>query len=551
MLGRTHVLPLVTPSCLALALAFLSAVAGLKSPAQSYKVTNIVSDGSVPATSTDANFINPWGISASGTWWINTQGTGFSYVVPSTGTIAFKVIVPSASGGTTATGSPTGSVTTAGATGMILPNGTKASFLFSTLDGTISGWNSKLGTANALSQIAINNSAAGASYPGLAILNTATASYILAPNFNSASIEVYDSTFKSTTLAGTFTDPSLPANYAPYPIHILNNQVFVAYAQRTTAKPYSPLDGPGHGVVSIFDATGKFVSRAVTGGNLNSPWGVAFAPANFGIFSNDLLVANEGDGLINAYDPKTFAYIGQLMDSTGKSFVYEGLWELLTGGTTVGGTTSVSGGDTSTVYFTAGLHNEVHGLFAAISNTTTTGAAPAFGFTSASSVATVTAGSSVDTALSLTPVNGFSGTVTLSCTGLPVGATCNFAPAQITATPTAATAATVTISTSKGTASLSRLRGTPFLAGFTPLLLLPVSIFFAWRLARTRRSFAPFARLSAMLLSGLLVGATLIGCGNNYGLSKIAPTPAGQFPVVVTATAGTITQQTTISLTVQ
>src|SRR5579871_1716048 len=109
-----------------------------------YKVTNLISDGSVPANVTDAGFINPWAISTSSTWWISTANTGFNYVVASTptaGTINFKVVVPpgSATTGTTS-GLPAGSVTTAGASGMILPNGTKASFIFSTLDGTISGW---------------------------------------------------------------------------------------------------------------------------------------------------------------------------------------------------------------------------------------------------------------------------------------------------------------------------------------------------------------------------------------------------------------------------
>jgi hypothetical protein len=141
-----------------------------------YKVTNILSDGSVPATLTDSNFINPWAISDSGTWWISTAGTGYNYVVSTVPAIAFKVIVPAAAAPNTANGFPAGSATTAGAVGMILPNATKASFLFSTLDGSISGWNSKLGTANALSQVVINNSSTDASYPGLAIINTGTAS---------------------------------------------------------------------------------------------------------------------------------------------------------------------------------------------------------------------------------------------------------------------------------------------------------------------------------------------------------------------------------------
>src|SRR5579862_8136000 len=225
------------------ALALLAAASSIPAAAQvggAYVVTNIVSDGSVPAAFTDTAFVNPWAISDSGTWWISATGSGTGYAIASTptaGTIGIKMVVPPASG--TGTGTPVGCVTTAGSTGMILPNLTKASFLFSTLDGTISGWNSKLGTNGSIAQIVVNNSAAGAEYTGLAIINTATASFILAPNFGTGNtIEVYDSTFKSTKLSGTFTDPNLPAGYGPYSVHVLNNQVYVAYAQKSATAPY-------------------------------------------------------------------------------------------------------------------------------------------------------------------------------------------------------------------------------------------------------------------------------------------------------------------------
>ncbi len=372
--------------------------------AGAYKVTNLVSDGSVPATTTDAGFINPWAISSSGTWWISAQGSGQNYVVPSTtNLINFKVVVPFNTGVTTTTGLPAGSVTTAGSTGMLLSNNVKASFLFSTLDGTISGWNSGLGTAGAISRIAINNAAAGASYPGLAIINTATASYILAPNFGTGNaIEIYDGTFAKTTLPGTFKDPTLPANYAPFSVHVLNGKVYVAYALRTAAAPFRTVDAVGNGAVSVFDLSGNFIARVATGGNLDSPWGVAFAPASFGVFGGSLLIGNFGNGLINAYDPVTFAWRGQLTDNTGKPLTYASLWELLPGGTTVGNTTTVSGGDVNTVYFTAGLTGELHGLFAAISNDTTAGTA-AFGVSSSIAAATVTAGSSVQAIISIAP----------------------------------------------------------------------------------------------------------------------------------------------------
>lgn len=534
-----------TISTLALAASTIAATA------QAYKVANLVSDGSVPAVTTDPNFINPWAISASGTWWISAQGTGFNYVIPAAGTVSFKVIVPNQSGLTTATGLPSGSVTTGGTVGMVLPNGTKASFIFSTLDGTISGWNSKLGTANAISQIAVNNSAAGASYPGLAILNIASggvtsASYILAPNFGAGNgIEVYDSTFAKTKLAGSFTDPNLPANYAPFSIHVIGSQIFVNYAQRTTTAPFRTVNGAGNGIVDVFDTAGNFVTRAITGGNLNSPWGIAFAPTNFGIFSGDLLVGNFGDGIINVFDPKTYVFLGQLMDATGKPLTYPNLWELLPGGTAVTGTTAVSAGDTSTVYFTAGLTGEVHGLLAGISNGTVAGSTPTFGFSSSAGAATVTAGTAVPLSLALAPANGFSGSVTFACTGLPAGATCIFTPSTLSVASNAATSTTVTINTTRATASLRSARST-----ITVAMLLPLASLMLYR--RRRSLGAHSLRLLAVALFAIAASAFFAGCANGDPAVPATPaTPAGTSTVTITATSGAITQQSSVALTVK
>jgi len=522
-----------------LSAAVLCGVGSVHLVAQAFSVVNLLSDGSVPATTVDPNFINPWGISASPTWWISAAGTGYNYVVPAAGTVAFKVIVPLGAQ-PTANGVPSGSVTAAGSTGFLLPNGTAPSFLFSTLDGTISGWNSKLGTNNALSQIVVNNSAGGASYTGLALLNTANGSFLLAPNFASAAVEVYDANYKATKLAGSFMDPNLPANYAPFSIHVLGAQIFIAYAQRTASAPYRSQDGPGSGVLDVYDTAGNFMTRAVTGGNLNSPWGVAFAPPNFGIYSNDLLVGNFGDGKINVYDPKTYAYIGQVMDNTGKSLAYASLWDLVTGGTTVTGSTAVSAGDPSTVYFTAGLDQEAHGLLGAIANTST-GGASTFGFTTANSALTVMAGSSTSTAVSIAPVNGFSGNLTLSCTGLPAGATCTFAPGQVSVSATAAASSTVTIQTTSTMGALRPHTNGRGGSSITLALLVPFASLLFWRKKRPGASL-----LRALLL--MCVGGTvyLAGCGDNA-----VPTPAGSSNVAIVATSGTMSQQTMIALTVQ
>jgi uncharacterized protein (TIGR03118 family) len=526
---------------------------GLSAQAQSYKVNNIFSDGSVPATTMDANFLNPWAMSVSGTWWISTANSGFNYVIPAaTGTLAFKVIIPSASGTAGSTGLPAGSVTTGGAVGMVLPapNSTKASFLFSTLDGAIAGWNNKLGTANAVTMIVINNRSKGASYPGLAILNIASGgvtstSYILAPNFSGGVIEVYDSSFAPTTLGSNFVDPSLPAGYSPFSVHVLNNQVYVAYALHTTATPGQTVNGAGNGLVNVFDNTGKFVSRVVTFGNLNAPWGVAIAPANFGVFSNQLMIGNFGDGKINVYDAKTFAYLGQLMDANGKSLTYPSLWELLPGGTAVTGTAAVSGGDTSTVYFTAGLTGEVHGLLAGITNGPTTGSTPTFGFSTSAGSATVSAGNSTTVTTSVVSTNGFTGAVSLACNGLPAAATCSFSPSSLSPSANGVATGIVTIQTAKGTAGLRvRPSHNTLAAGIAFALMLP----FAWLGGVRRRGTLP--RLLCMMLVFAAMAGFVSGCSDNS--TKPTPsTPAGTSTVSIAATAGSITQTSTIALTVQ
>ncbi len=524
--------------------------------AQAYKVTNLLSDGSVPATTMDPSFLNPWGISVSPTWWISTANSGENFIVnATTDAIVFRVLVPPASA-SSMTGTPAGSVTTSGASGMILSNGTKASFLFSTLDGTISGWNNLLGMNLAVPLIAINNASAGASYPGLALLNVnATTSYILAPNFGTANkVEVYDQTFKPTKLSGSFTDPNLPAGYAPWSIHILNNQIWVAYAQRSASAPYLPVTGVGTGVVDVFDTSGNFVARAVTGGNLNAPWGVAFAPSTgFGIFSGDLLIGNFGDGKINAYDPKTYAYIGQLMDSTGKSLVYATLWDLLTGGTPVGNSTAVSGGVNTNVYFTAGLTGETHGLFGAIANTTTTGATPTFGLSAATGAMTVTSGSSGAAMLSIAPVNGFSGNVTFYCTGLPSGATCSFSPSSVNVPSNAVSSTQVTIDTSGMAQKMGRLNESPLHLHATFVLTLASLLPFSLLLLRRRLSFREKISLMVPLfLLSLGAGAFMVGCSSSSTPPPV-PTPTGlsQVSVVAMGANNGVQQSTTIALTVQ
>jgi hypothetical protein len=321
--------------------------------------------------------------------------------------------------------------------------------------------------------------------------------------------------------------------------------VWVAYALRSSTAPFRTVDTIGNGAVSVFDLSGNFIARAVTGGNLDSPWGVSFAPANFGIFGGSLLIGNFGNGLINAYDPKTYAYRGQLTDGTGKAIAYASLWELLAGGTTVGNTTSVSGGDPNSVYFTAGLTGETHGLFGVIANDSTTSGTPTYGVSASAGALTVTDGASTQATISIAPTYGFNGAVTLACTGLPVAASCTFSPSQVSGLATTPSTTTLTIHTAKFGAFTQ-----PFSHGTSGVVFAFLIPFFAIPAFYSGRSLgrSNLIRLTVFCGIGFASLSALGGCAD---IPLPASTPVGSSQVVVTATSGTISQSVTIGLNVQ
>jgi uncharacterized protein (TIGR03437 family) len=194
----------------------------------------------------------------------------------------------------------------------------------------------------------------------LAISATTTSAnpLLYVPNFNSGKIEVYDTNYKPATLSGNFTDPAVPAGYAPWNIWNLGGKLYVMYAKQNAAKNFA-VTGPGNGYVSIFDLNGNLLKHLASNGPLNAPWGVAIAPATFGAFANDILVGNFGDGVINAFDPSTGAALGALQDQNGNTIAYPGLWGLLQGN---GG----NGGDPNAIYFVTGYASQKHGLLGSI-----------------------------------------------------------------------------------------------------------------------------------------------------------------------------------------
>ena len=314
-----------------------------------YDQQNLVSDVPGLAVTTDPNLVNPWGISNSATspYWISDQGTGVSTLYNGSGIpTALVVSIPT----TAPPSGPTGTVFN-NTGGGFLVGSTSANFIFATLGGTIA--------ARATGVTAVTEATIpGAVFTGLALANNGSGNYLYAANFtNTGGIQVFNSSFASTTLSGSFTDPNLPAGYAPYNIQLIGGKLYVTYAEVGSS---GAVAGLGLGFVDVFDTNGNFLERLVSGGALDAPWGIALAPSGFGTFSNDLLVGNFGNGEINAFDPTTGALLGTLDSAPGTPLVNSGLWALEFGN-------GNAGSSPDTLYFTAGIDNEAEGLFGAIS----------------------------------------------------------------------------------------------------------------------------------------------------------------------------------------
>ena len=336
---------------------------------RAYRQTNLVSDIPGLAAHTDPNLRNAWGTSTGPGLpiWVSDNAAGVSTLYdgqgnPEPGPASSQLVVhipapPSAGPG--AVGSPDGTVFNPTPDGFaVTENGVSApaKFLFATEDGTIAGWAPSVDATHAV--LAVDRSTAtdpagdvGALYKGLALVTTASGKYLYATNFRFGTVDVFDSHF---TLVNSFTDPAVPAGYAPFGIHNIGGNLYVTFAKQDAEK-HDDAAGPGHGFVDVFAPDGTLTQRLASRGSLNSPWAVTLAPATFGALGGDILVGNFGDGQINAFDPATGQHLGALR-THGGPLTIPGLWGLRfpTGSLNV---------NPNTLYFTAGPNHESDGLF--------------------------------------------------------------------------------------------------------------------------------------------------------------------------------------------
>jgi uncharacterized protein (TIGR03118 family) len=533
----------------------------------SYKQTNLVSDTApTMAAHTDAKLVNPWGIAyiPGSPFWISDNNSGFTTLYDQNGVSGGSFTVPAPMGSSNAS-TPTGIV--APPSGVVFSvNGQSAQFIFDTEDGTISAWTGGSSVTLVVDNSAVPSAATGAVYKGLALIKNTTGSFLLATNFRSGKVEVYNTSFAQTQVlgAGAFNDPALPTvptgsgspGYAPFGIKAINvngtAMVVVTYALQDTPM-HDPLHIAGAGFVDLFAADGTMLRRITSDAHLNAPWGVVMPPASFGSFgaSGNLLVGNFGDGTINAYNFATGAFVAQMKDQNGTPITNLSLWDMVFGG---GG----ASGDVNTMYITAGLANEGHGLFSAITPNTTPAPTADFNVNASPSTLTISAGQPAPFTVTVGGLNGFNSAVNLTCSGQPVNSTCNFSPASVTPSSGGTATSTMTISTSSNPYMHAGLiSGNQTGGRYAMILPIPALVLLATFLAGSIRKgrvagnkWVPSLAGSLVLLFATACLLAASGCGYNAS-SAGNGTQRGMVTVMVTGTSGSLTHSTSVTLTVQ
>ena len=319
----------------------------------SYRQTNLMSDIPGVARMTDPDLVNPWGMSElpGGPLWVSDNGSDVAtvYVGAQHGAPLTKAPLTVDTPG----GAPTGQVAYTGSAFPITDgtNTASARFIFDSESGDITAWSPTVLPTDPVVHVP------KAVYKGLALATIGSSSFLYATNFHAGTIDMFDDTFTMVPHPGRFVDSMLPAGYAPFGIANIGNELYVSYALQD-AHRHDDVAGAGHGYIDVYSLDGQLLRRLVQGGDLNSPWGLVMATTHFGTFSDDLLVGNFGDGEIHAYDPMTGAELGTLTNGDGNPVQINGLWGLIYG--------DASFGTPNTLFFSAGIGDESHGLLGTI-----------------------------------------------------------------------------------------------------------------------------------------------------------------------------------------
>jgi uncharacterized protein (TIGR03118 family) len=333
-----------------------------------YIQTNLVSNLPNVAVTTDPNLQNSWGVAntPAGALWISDNNDGLATLYDGNGAkVNLTVTIPLPPSRVAPPAAAPNGLVWNPTTAFTITNGmatAPATFIFVSEDGTITAWNPVVDPiVNGLSTatLVVDNSAKGAVYKGLAFGTNVHGNFLFATNFAAGTVEVYDQTFKLTTLDGTFSDPDIPAGFAPFGIANVDNNLYVTYAKQNAQKN-DVVSGPGLGFVDVFTTDGVLVKRFASAGVLNAPWGVVRTTANFGQFSGDILIGNFGSGRfggwINAFTGgNDNDFIGPLRDANNKPISIDGLWSLFFG--------TFRNSVADTLYFTAGPNQQTNGLF--------------------------------------------------------------------------------------------------------------------------------------------------------------------------------------------
>ena len=329
-----------------------------------YAATNLVSDlgvssGPYSSSNADTHLVNGWGIAFNpkGFVWVANAGTSSSTLYDGNGVPQTLVVaIPAGAAGSA---NPTGIVFN-GSTGFQVSQGGVSGaspFIFVGEAGTLSGWSPGVNLNNAVT--VYDGAADHKTYKGLAIASQGGALFLYATDFHNGVVDVFDSNFAKVGSAGGFSDPGLPAGYAPFGIQAIGDQIYVSFAKQD-ADAHDEVTGAGLGAVDVFDTAGHLLRQLIApGGKLNAAWGMAMAPADFGSFSNALLVANFGDGTINAFDATSGAPLGTLSKADGSPIAIDGLWGIAFGN-------GINSQPTHTLFYAAGPGDETHGVYGRI-----------------------------------------------------------------------------------------------------------------------------------------------------------------------------------------